>query len=165
MKTINTRNGTTVIVDDDVYEWASRRTLGLDNKGYVRFWYETKERQVHKKLHRVIMGEPVGYQVDHINRNKLDNRRENLRLCSNLDNSKNRGVHRTHNGKPKTSLFKGLCWNKDRRKWQSGIQVDGKRQHLGLFVNEMDAAIAYDTAALKHFGEFAHINFPKGKVG
>jgi len=85
----------------------------------------------------------------------LDNRRENLRVAS---RTQNLGNQRKQAGK--TNPFKGVWWHEVSGKWRASIQVNGKQKHLGMFVDPVDAALAYDTAARSHFGAFAHANFP-----
>jgi len=103
-------------------------------------------------MHRVIMGEPVGMVVDHIDRNPLNNRRSNLRLCSTAENSRNRV-----SAKRSTSQYLGV--SRCGKQWQAGIRILGKKVNLGVFANGIDAARAYDAAARKHHGEFANPNF------
>lgn len=101
------------------------------------------------------MGMPVRpYLVDHINGNPLDNRRSNLRITDKRGNAQNSAKH-----KDASSYFKGVTWDKSRRKWMVQIVIDGVRTHLGRFAIEEDAARAYDEAAKQHFGEFARCNF------
>lgn len=109
------------------------------------------------KLHRVVLQNETEMLCDHKNGNGLDNRRDNLRLATDRQNSQN--MRKARN---KTSQFKGVCWDKQRNKWESKIRVDGIRQRLGFFSDEVEAACAYDTAAIKHFKEFAWLNFPQG---
>lgn len=109
----------------------------------------------HGRMHRFLMSAPEGVMVDHRNGDKLDNRRENLRLCSNSQNQANR---RVTTGKSK---FKGVVWQ--RRKigngfWKAQITVNKKVMYLGAFKTDLDAAKAYNEAALLNFGDFAHLN-------
>lgn len=103
-------------------------------------------------LHREVMQTPKGFDTDHINGNKLDNRRENLRISSrsenNMNQKKTRGV----------SKYKGVCWHKQRSKWKAEIKLNGIKKHLGLFTSEEAAAEAYDQAAKELFGNFAKTN-------
>ena len=94
-----------------------------------------------------------GQYVDHINGDRLDNRKENLRFCTLSQNSMNKRGRSS-----RTSKYKGVCYAKRRNKWQASIRVDGKERFLGYFNNEEDAAKAYDEAALKFYKEFAKIN-------
>lgn len=103
-------------------------------------------------LHRLILGAKPGQMVDHINHDRLDNRRCNLRLTNAQGNQRNRlksiGVSR----------FKGVGWSKAANKWAARIKVDKKNYHLGLFDCEEDAAHAYNLEAARLFGEFAALN-------
>lgn len=111
-------------------------------------------------LHRVIMGiTDRRVQIDHINRNGLDCRRSNLRICSQQEN-----VFNTRPHKVSTSRFKGVYWYSSAKRWRAVIRPCGKHVHLGTFTSEADAAIAYDNAARKFFGEFAYLNFPDRKA-
>ena len=117
---------------------------------------ETGHRQRKVRMHRQILCAPPGLQVDHINGDTLDNRRANLRLCSNAENARNQ---RRPFGK-KSSVFKGVCWNREHGRWVAYIKVDGRKIHLGYFDFETGAALAYDGAAQEYFGEFARVNLP-----
>ena len=97
----------------------------------------------------------LGTHVDHINGDRLDNRRFNLRLCTNQQNQMNK-TKRVGS----SSRFKGVYFQKTSRKWVAAIQKDRKLKHIGLFSDELDAARAYDAAAKEAFGEFAWLNFP-----
>ena len=103
------------------------------------------------RMHNLIIGFSF---VDHINHDGLDNRRENLRSASNQDNNRNRRkVMRGH------SQFKGVT-RAHKTRWTARIRVNGRSVWLGYFRSEVDAALAYDAAARKYFGEFAYPNFP-----
>ncbi len=115
-------------------------------------------------MHRVVMERVLQRtlasaryeEVDHINGNKLDNRRSNLRLANRSTNQANRGAS-YHN----KSGLKGVCHaphTKDR--WRAQITVRGHKMYLGTFTTPEEAARAYDQAAIQHFGEFARLNFP-----
>lgn len=107
------------------------------------------------RLHRLIMGLPRDsyLEVDHRNHDGLDNRKTNLRICSHAQNVRNRKKSCTN-----TSGFKGVDFKKDTGKWAARIGVNGTRKHLGSFVSILDAARAYDTAAIEKFGQFAATN-------
>lgn len=105
-------------------------------------------------LHRLVMKAERGQIVDHINRNRLDNRKSNLRLVTHTENMRNRGKHKDgfH------SVFKGVSRFAS-GKWRALIR-DGKRQvYLGSFKSEVEAAHAYDIASLEMHGEYGHRNF------
>ena len=95
---------------------------------------------------------PEGFEVDHRDRNKLNNKLENLRLATRTQNNGNRDT--TYG----TSQFKGVYFDKQTGKWRAEIRYQKKRKRLGRFLNELDAAKAYDRAAKELFGEFAKCN-------
>ena len=111
-------------------------------------------------LHRFIMDAPDGVVVDHINLDKLDNRRENLRVCSAFENSRNIGKRRPAEGSAHTSDFKGVHWCKSTLKFRAYLYRAGERHFLGVYSDQVDAARAYDDAAKRLFGSFARLNFP-----
>jgi hypothetical protein len=106
------------------------------------------------RMHREIMQPSDGLEVDHIDGNKLNNCRSNLRLATHGQNMRNRKLQTGG-----TSQYKGVVWYAQTSRWQAKIQVDRKTIHLGYFADEIDAARAYDKAACTHFGEFARLNF------
>lgn len=108
------------------------------------------------KMHRMIMNASKGFVVDHINHNGLDNRKANLRLVTNAQNSYNRPCFKKK-GSP--SQYKGVYWSKRDNKWQVQISCKGKVKTIGQFKDEIQAAKAYDKAAKKYHGEFAYLNF------
>lgn len=91
--------------------------------------------------------------VDHFNHNGLDNRRVNLRICTNSQNQMNRKPNKNSRSK-----FKGIRLHKRGQVWEARIMLDGKSLYLGGFKKEIDAARAYNKAALEIFGEFAYLN-------
>lgn len=97
--------------------------------------------------------------IDHINHNTLDNRKENLRLCSVNENNYNRKINKNNN-----SGYKGVHLARYNRKnkiyiyYRAKIQTDNIEVSLGLFKTAKDAAIAYNEAAKKYHGEFAYLN-------
>jgi len=108
-----------------------------------------------KRMHRIILGVTDDAQVDHIDGDCTNNKRDNLRICDNVENCRNR---RKRSGS--FSPFKGVGWKKTTRRWYAAIKAEGRSIHLGYFGSEDAAARAYDKAALQHFGEFARLNFP-----
>ncbi len=120
------------------------------HKGYV-------ETLNSLKLSRLIMAPNADEVVDHINGDKLDNRRTNLRVCTQSENARNNNKPR----KRKTShLFKGVHW--DGSAWVAQIQVNKIKHYLGRFSSEFEAARAYDRKAKELHGAFASLNFPSG---
>ena len=105
-------------------------------------------------MHRELMSPTGSAVVDHINADGIDNRRQNLRVCSNAENVRWQKPQR----RKMSSRFKGVSYDRSRRLWQSYVTVDGKRTHLGRFVSEEAAARAYDRGAEARHGEFALTN-------
>ena len=102
-------------------------------------------------MHRFILN--AKKIVDHINHDGLDNRKINLRECSNRENSRN-----SRKAKNRSSKYKGVCLIKKTKRWGAYIKLPDKLKHLGIFGCEKGAAAAYNKAAIKYFGEFAHLN-------
>ncbi|CAB5216873.1 putative NHN endonuclease [uncultured Caudovirales phage] len=152
MTTIELTQGKECLIDSSFYEEVSKRKWCYSNVGYAVS--RNKETGKVEYLHRIILKAEGKMQVDHINGNRLDNRLDNLRVVSaqnNIRNSKKRKGNYT-------SEFKGVCFDKSRNKYKAEITVDGKCKSIGRFINEKDAALAYNNEALKIFGEFAKIN-------
>jgi hypothetical protein len=114
-------------------------------------------------LARTIMAAPTGMEVDHINHNKLDNRRCNLRVCTRRQNRQNRLGNRTRTG----SRFKGVAFHNaakydpshsHTKVWRAYTRVMGKRMWFGYYETEELAAMAYNRNAYRLFGEFACYN-------
>lgn len=103
-------------------------------------------------LHRVICNPPLGFGVDHINGNGLDNRRSNLRVASQAQNCRNTRL-RARN----TSGYKGVFWDKFTSRWMAAIGCNGKFHNLGRFKTREEAAAAYAAAATDLFGKFARL--------
>lgn len=155
MKRIQLTQNKYTIVDDENYEELSKYRWYLNTFGYVRRWRPTIERQAKPGsreifLHRHLIDVPKGYVIDHINGDKLDNRRCNLRVCTPHQNRMNRQSQKNN-----TSGYKGVFWNKQRNKWSAKINFNHKQIYTGYFDNKEDAAKAYERAARKYFGEFA----------
>jgi hypothetical protein len=160
MRTIPLTKGKCAIVDDEDFEWLNKFNWSAYFDGHN--WYADRYRGI--KMHREIMGLKKGdsIKVDHINHDTLDNQRHNLRLCSQCQNNCNRAAN-----KKSTSMFKGVSWKKGKLYknrqyngiWVAQIKVGSKSIHIGQFVNEIEAAKAYDGMAKKYHGEFAYLNF------
>lgn len=92
--------------------------------------------------------------IDHKNGNTLDNRRENLRICTYSENNRNRKQISSNN----KSGYKGVSWDKQKNKWRTCLNINKKQKHIGFFNDIIEAAKAYNEAAIKYFGEFAKLN-------
>jgi hypothetical protein len=116
------------------------------------------------RLHHLIMGVRTTDEcvVSHRNRNPLDCRRSNLVVRTRSEASASGVKAKTFCGRPPTSQFKGVCWDKGRGKWRAYVKKDRVTRELGLFDDELAAAQVRDEAARALFGEHARLNFPNG---
>lgn len=137
------------LVDDEDFEWLSSYNWCFDGR-YVQ---RRNKKEGHVRMHVMIMKPTNGMGVDHKNSNSLDNRKTNLRVCSQGDNARNMSRH-----KDATSKYKGL--SKRGNRWHVRINFNYKHIEVGLFDNEEEAAMAYDKKAKEIHGEFAKLNFP-----
>lgn len=154
MKELKLINGQVALVDDEDYEWLSQFKCYLF-KNKKNLYAEVRTTKKRILLHRLIMKAEKGTMIDHIDGNGLNCQKQNLRFCNNSQNLSNRGVNINN-----TSGYKGVCSpSVGRKKWKACITVNNKSIHLGCFDDKKDAAIAYDEAAKKYFGEFARLNF------
>ncbi len=157
MKLIALTKGHHAIVDDEDYEMLNQHKWHHNNGYGARYSDCTKGQRIYSYMHRVIMNAPAELEVDHKNGNKLDNRKENLRICTLQQNGHNYDKQIVG----ATSKYKGVCWRKNRERWVVRLSVDGKRIHVGLFTDEIEAAKAYNTKALQYYGEYAKLNVIK----
>lgn len=137
------------LIDQEDLDLVSKG-VNLHSDGYARIGGKYVHRVV---LSRVLGRElPKGFFVDHINRNRLDNRRSNLRLATLNENNRNVGKFKG------TSRFIGVSWKKSRNKWYAQIKINGEVKYLGVYNSEVEAAKAYNKEALLLHGEFATLN-------
>jgi hypothetical protein len=151
--------GKTAIIDAADAEAVGRHPWYLHKKGYAVTTNNGGRGPKKIRLHRFLLG-PGQPDIDHENTDKLDNRRSNLRPCTNAENQHNQRI-RTHHadGKPFSCEFKGVYWHKRDKRYRAKITLHNKRHDLGSFKNPIDAGLAYDRAAREMYGEFAHTNF------
>ena len=143
------KDGITFLVSAEDYEdYVYGYRFCLSNKGYA-IYSGTKDGLCNKLLHRIIMGDPDGEFIDHINRDPLDNRRENLRIVSIQENNMNVSI-----SKRNKSGIAGVCWDKDANKWRATIRYKYKLIHLGRFDTLEEATKARKDAEEEYFGEF-----------
>ena len=151
------RNKTKCLIDKEDFKKLNKKGNYFCNtehgyiviKNYLGF-KDGKAKYKEVYLHRMIMSPPSKMQVDHINGNKLDNRRKNLRLCTAGDNSRNKAQFK---GK-----YKGVYLNKKSNKWVAQITFNYKVMNLGTYKKIEDAALAYNKKAKELHGNFAFIN-------
>jgi hypothetical protein len=137
------------------YKWCALTKPGAD-----LVYAQNRSRKRSRLMHRLIMGAVNGQYVDHRDGNGLNNRRTNLRLCSHAQNLRNQRVQRNN-----TSGFKGVSFENRRNRWVAYIYFEGKHIWLGYFHSPKHAALAYNAAARRCFGEFANVNhFPITEV-
>jgi hypothetical protein len=151
MKKIPLTQGKEALVDDDMYEyltcWDWHYSTGYAKRGDVN----SLGKSIIVRMHHFVLPLKDGLVCDHINGNRLDNRRENLRLVTKSQNMRNQGL-----SKRSRSGFKGV--NKHQKKWRAYICIDGKQKHLGVFLDKKQAALAYNEAAQKCWGIYARLN-------
>lgn len=154
MKCIQLTKGCVAIVDDEDFDAIAQWRWNCNPAGYaVRSAPRSNGRQGKIYMHRVIAGAKKGEHVDHKNRIKSDNRRENLRIATRSQNGYN--ITKTSRN---TSGFKGVSWHKGAVRFIASIGHDGVLRHLGYFDTAEDAALAYNAAAIRLHGEFANLN-------
>ena len=150
--------GKVAVVDDEDFDraiklkWYWLRGYAQSSANRIK---GSKVRQSYF-LHRFIMNAPRGFEVDHINHNKLDCRKNNLRVVTHAQNQINMNRH-----KDNTSGFKGVTWHEIANRWQARISIGGRCTHLGLFDTRELAAKAYDSAAKENYGQFAKLNYAR----
>lgn len=153
MKKIELTNGLQTMVDDNDFDYLNSwnwSSVFHRNTHYVCRYEKIDGIKKRIFMHRVIMNTPVGLFTDHKDHNGLNNQRDNLRICTNSQNKMNvRPTGRIN--------YLGVYFEEDKY-YRAKIRVNGKSIHLGLFKTPEDAAVAYNEAAKKYFGEFANLN-------
>lgn len=159
MKCLVVKEGKEVLLDDKDYEYVSKYRWYITSDGYAARSTYPNGACYTVMMHRHILNLERGnkMQVDHINGNRLDNRRNNLRLCTPYQNSLNK-KREVRN----TSGFKGVSFHKVVKKWTANIKVKGKNHYLGCYESPESAYEAYCEAAKRLHGEFANIGQPIG---
>lgn len=141
------------LVDDEDYEYLSQFTWCLKNHGSVKYAFTNLRingKKAVRRMHKFLI---EGKIIDHINHNGLDNRRSNLRVATGSQNSQNR-----RKALGCSSIYIGVCYDKQYKKWRASCRENFKNKFLGLFSSEIAAARAYDIAVLRIFGPLAKTN-------
>jgi hypothetical protein len=164
MKEIKLTMGQVALVDDEdfdrvnAFKWCVKKFI---RSGKVYYYGERaikseNGKQKHQYIHQFIIGTPEkGLEIDHIDGNKLNNQKINLRVVTHQQNMMNK--RKLTKG---FSIYKGVYLDKRNQKWNVKICINWERIHLGTFTNEEDAGRAYDIGAIKYYGEYARLNFP-----
>jgi hypothetical protein len=154
MREIKLTRGKVVIVDDKDFETLSVFKWFCGSDGYAHRWLRVSEGATKHKLvhmHRVVINAPIGMDVDHKNYDKLDNRSENLRICTRSQNIARAHPH-SKNG------YKGIWLHKPTNKWVAHIWYGGKNHNLGCFKTASEAAMAYQNSANEIYKDYAYKN-------
>lgn len=160
MKEIQLSNGGVSLVDDDDFDFVNRhRWHRKDSHG--NSYAKGCVNGASTYIHRLLISAQPGQEVDHRNGNGLDNRRSNLRIASVSQNHTNTNARGLSGLK---GVYKTWRINRDGKKqwasrWSAKIGVNGEHIFLGTHATKEEAALAYDAAALKFYGEFARTNF------
>jgi len=134
------------LVDDEDFDKVNKFRWSITNNGYAL------KKSGTRQMHRLILNTPKGKDTDHINGNKLDNRRENLRVVTRSENNANQKINKNN-----TSGYKGVSWNRNLQYWTANIKVN-RKHFVKYFKTKREAAIGYNKMMIKNFGEFALLN-------
>ena len=165
-----TQDQVTFINDEDKdlisqYKWFA--SADRDKNKKLKNWYvRTNIKQsdgstTTLSMHRLLTNAKPEDKVDHEDHNGLNNQRYNLRLCNSSENLCNMRKRRIVNGVVTSSSYKGVYWYKRKEMWHVRIRKDNKAIHLGYFTSEIEAALAYNLAAIQHHGKWANLNIIK----
>lgn len=148
-------SGLVIEIDEENLEKVNKYTWFETEEGYIRANFKSDDgKRFGVLLHRYLTNAPEDMVVDHKDRNPLNNKIENLRICTNAQNSRNRSIHTDK----ESSKFKGVYFNKKKKVWESAIGFEGSQIYLGSFDSEENAAVIYNRKAIELFGEFALLN-------
>lgn len=153
MKFIYLTQGKKTKVDDEDFQLLSQYKWHVTSGGYAATNIKNGTGYKYVKMHRLLMNPSQEFEIDHINRDALDNRKANLRIVTHQQNMFNRGpVANT------SSKFRGVSWIKREKKWLAQLSYMGKQLHLGYFDDEVAAAKQFNLKAKQLFGKFTSFN-------
>jgi hypothetical protein len=161
MREIKLTHGKIALVDNDDYErlapfkWHAMKTKQIEDKWYAKQIIRVEgEPTQNIYMHRLIMGAGPGFEVDHRDRDGLNNIRRNLRVCSHIQNCANIATRASLSG------YRGVYWCKVTRRWVAEAKVNYKTIRIGRYKDLIEAAVARDKYVSGLYGEFAVLNFP-----
>lgn len=146
--------GKRAIVDADTYDYLNQFKWHLNSDGYPQhsFWNKETKKDVDKKMHQIVMNTPKGMDTDHISADKLDNRRNNLRVCTHSQNMMNRSRQSNN-----TSGYKNIYWSEQHKQYRIIMVVSKKRYNLGLYRTIDGAVKARNKFLDKLHGQYANL--------
>lgn len=148
-------SGLYILVDDCDFDLVAQHKWNIDTQGYAMTHIHIYGSDFKVRIHRYILNPSSNEQIDHRNRNKLDNTRANLRIASQAQNQHN-------SRKPNKSGYKGVSLDKRKNpllnRWCASITINRKKIYIGRYATKEEAALAYNEIAKKYYGEFAYLN-------
>ena len=146
-------------VDDDMFEELNQHKWHFNGRYVQRRGPLSKDgKQTTIRLHKVVKPSPKGKVTDHRWGNVFDNQANSLRICTQNENLRNRKRHSNN-----SSGFTGVSWYAAGKKWVAYIRINTVRKYLGYFEDKIEAALAYNAAALKEDAEFFNLNIIEPK--
>ncbi len=154
MKKIILTQNKVALIDDDMFDRVNYFKWCVDKTRNTFYAKSSLPGYVSLRMHQLVMGMPSSdVDIDHADGNGLNNQKFNLRQTTRQQNQRNQ-----NKAKGCSSQYKGVCWHKPNQLWVAHININYKSKHLGCFALEEEAALAYNEAALKLFGEHAKLN-------
>jgi HNH endonuclease len=154
---LSIKDGSFTVVDSDLFHELNKHVWARNRGGYIYRYEPGPNSSVLKVvLHRLVNNTPEGKVTDHINGNRNDNRRCNLRTATKSQNAMN--WQQSARKRKTSSKYRGVSWHAGSSLWKVAIHLNGKQICLGYFKTQEAAAYAYNDAAVKYFGKFASPN-------
>lgn len=145
------------LVDDEDYEKLNKYRWNIGS-GYLYSSKRVGKRTIKTTLHKIILSAPDGMDIDHIDGNKWNNQKSNLRFATRAENSRNQGTKNVN------KKYKGVYFDKNKSHWYVQIKYNYKIYCLGIYKSEDEAALAYDYGAMILFQQFAKRNLPDNAI-